>query len=277
MTVDASTIQYNGGNGGMGGGIYNAGSLKVTDSTIADNSAEVGGGIFNAGTATVINSTIADNFAGLTGVSVEGGPGGGGIASNYSLTVVNSTVADNFTEGVSGGGLYVEGGTATLDNTIVALNTNQAGPNQSDDPNDIAGTVSPDSAYNLIGTGGSGGLTDGTNHNLVGVTTRVWAFRADDGGPTDTIPLLGGSPAINAGSIDLAVDPTTGLPLTTDQRGPGFPGPRATPWTSALSNWAPHLPSRSTAQPAPARARATWATWSTASSRPTQIRTPPAV
>ncbi len=32
-----------------------------------------------------------------------------------------------------------------------------------------------------------------------------------------------GSPAIDAGSNALAVDPTTGLPLTTDQRGTGFP------------------------------------------------------
>ncbi len=191
MTVDESTIQYNGGNGAYGGGIYNVGSLKVTDSTIANNSAEVGGGIFNAGIATVINSTIADNYAGLTGESVEGVPGGGGIASNESLTLVNCTVADNFTAGVSGGGLYVEGGSATLDNTIVALNTNQASPNQSDDPNDIAGTVAPDSAYNLIGTGGSGGLTEGANHNLVGLDPGLGVL-GDNGGPTQTIPLLGG-------------------------------------------------------------------------------------
>ncbi len=235
MTIADSTVESNAYDGYQGGGILNDGSLTVTDSTIADNSAEVGGGIFNAGTATVINSTIADNFAGLG--TLGGNAGGGGIASDgNSLTVINSTVADNFTEGVSGGGLDVEGGTATLDNTIVALNTNQAGPNQRDDPNDIAGTVSPDSAYNLIGTGGSGGLTGGTNHNQVGVVDPglyqgnpeiccgpYFQGLADNGGPTQTISLLLGSPAINAGSVNLADDPTTGQPLTTDQRGPGFP------------------------------------------------------
>ena len=43
-----------------------------------------------------------------------------------------------------------------------------------------------------------------------------------NGGPTQTIALMAGSPAINAGSTALAVD-QNGNPLTTDQRGAGFP------------------------------------------------------
>ena len=46
---------------------------------------------------------------------------------------------------------------------------------------------------------------------------------ANNGGPTQTIALYAGSPAIDAGSNALAVDPTTGHPLTYDQRGAGFP------------------------------------------------------
>ena len=34
---------------------------------------------------------------------------------------------------------------------------------------DIVGTVVSSSSYDLIGTGGAGGLTNGTNHNQVGV------------------------------------------------------------------------------------------------------------
>ena len=45
---------------------------------------------------------------------------------------------------------------------------------------------------------------------------------ADNGGPTQTIALLSNSPAIDAGSNALAVDPQ-GDPLTTDQRGTGYP------------------------------------------------------
>ena len=67
-------------------------------------------------------------------------------------------------------------------------------------------------AYNLIGTGGSGGLTNGVNGNQVGVANPGLGTLADNGGPTQTIALLPGSPAIDKGSNALAVDPsTTGL------------------------------------------------------------------
>ena len=66
---------------------------------------------------------------------------------------MNSTVADNdVASSGTGGGLDVIAGTATLDNTIVALNTSGIGSSAPAD--DIAGAVSMASAYNLIGTGG---------------------------------------------------------------------------------------------------------------------------
>jgi hypothetical protein len=46
---------------------------------------------------------------------------------------------------------------------------------------------------------------------------------ANNGGPTQTIALYAGSPAIDGGSNALAVDPTTSLALPTDQRGIGYP------------------------------------------------------
>ena len=129
---------------------------------------------------------------------------------------MNTTIADNdVASGGSGGGLDVAG-TATLDNTIVALNTNGTGSGAPAD--DIVGTVASTAPFNLIGTGGAGGLTNGTNGNQVGVANPGLGTLANDGGPTQTIALLTGSPAINAGSNALAVDPSTGKPLTTDQR-----------------------------------------------------------
>jgi hypothetical protein len=47
---------------------------------------------------------------------------------------------------------------------------------------------------------------------------------ANNGGPTDTIALLSGSPAIDAIPLDSCID-QDGNPLTTDQR--GFPRPDA--------------------------------------------------
>ena len=57
------------------------------------------------------------------------------------------------------------------------------------------------SAYNLIGTGGSGGLSNGVNHNIVltGSDGPGLAPLGNYGGPTQTMALLPGSPAIGAG------------------------------------------------------------------------------
>ncbi len=249
LTVINSTIADNTSRGSfdsIGGGIENDGTLTLTNSTIADNS-ELGnigfggygpgngGGIANGGTLTIANSTIAGNNVSY------GGIGGGLYVYSGTLTITNSTIADNnvsggsrfttpsggtsvFSDGIAGGlyveGLYVGSGAVTLDNTIVALNTDTSTSGVTAD--DIDGTVASSSAYNLIGTGGSGGLTDGTNGNQVGVVNPGLGPLANNGGPTQTIALLPGSPAIDKGSNALAIDPTTGLPLTTDQRGPGF-------------------------------------------------------
>jgi hypothetical protein len=57
----------------------------------------------------------------------------------------------------------------------------------------------------------------------VGVAGPGLDALADNGGPPQTIAFLPGSPAIDVGSNSLAVDPSTGPPLTTDQRDAGFP------------------------------------------------------
>ena len=62
--------------------------------------------------------------------------------------------------------------------------------------------MSSSSAYNLIGTGGSGGLTN-TNGNQVDVDPLLGSL-ASNGGPTQSIALLLGSPAIDRGSASIA-------------------------------------------------------------------------
>ena len=79
---------------------------------------------------------------------------------------------------------------------------------------DIAGTVT--GSHDLIGTGGSGGLTNGVNGNKVATANLALGTLADNGGPTPTVALLPGSAAIDAGSIALDAG------QTTDQRGSGF-------------------------------------------------------
>ena len=49
----------------FGGGIYNGGTLRLTNSTVSGNSAINGGGIFNfhTSTLTLTNSTVSGNSA----------------------------------------------------------------------------------------------------------------------------------------------------------------------------------------------------------------------
>jgi len=78
--IDGVSITDGNANGGnsdrsRGGGIYNDGTLTVTNSILSGNSAEYGGGIYNDyGPLTVTNSTLSGNSA--TGPYV-GGNGGG--------------------------------------------------------------------------------------------------------------------------------------------------------------------------------------------------------
>ncbi|HKQ99532.1 MAG TPA: Calx-beta domain-containing protein [Pyrinomonadaceae bacterium] len=226
LNITNSTVSGNtaSGAGNRAGGIYhNVGTLTITNSTISGNSAtgfnSDGGGVWTGTTANIINSTISGNSA------VDEG---GGIYSGGTLTVTNSTItnntadSDNNTAGTKGGGIHNNGGTVTLHNTIVAGNLDEGGA--TDTASDISGTADAASSFNLIGDAAtSGGLTNGTNGNIVGnagvgtINARLGAL-ANNGGATMTHALLAGSPALDAGSNTIS----DGAGLTTDQRGTGF-------------------------------------------------------
>jgi hypothetical protein len=218
LTVVDCTLLYNratvgGGIANESGGIANEppATLTINSSTLANNSGGVGGGIYNEDTSAVTNDTITGNSA--AGHAFDNG---GGIANYGALLISDSTITAN--DGEAGGGVSAERGTTVLRNTIVAGNFGS----DASTSDDISGSLATSqSRSNLIGTGGSGGLTNGVNGNLVGIADPKLAPLGDYGGPTFTMPPLAGSPAIDAGSNALAVD-ANGNPLTTDQRGPGF-------------------------------------------------------
>ena len=107
------------------------------------------------------------------------------------------------------------GGKVTIHNSIVAENSGSGWHN-------INGyeAVESGSSYNLIGNYGTGGISNGTDGNIVlgaGVSAGL-APLGDYGGPTWTHALVNDSPAIDHGSDVLALD-INDDPLELDQRG----------------------------------------------------------
>lgn len=180
----------------IGGGIFNGGMLTLANSTLSSNTAEeIGGGLDNNEQAVLTNVTIYGNFAALDPSDPQGLRGlGGGIFSDLDLTLRYVTLAGN-----TGDGLVIRGET-TLIGTLLAANT---GANCS-----ISGSGSLISdGYNL-----DDGQSCGFNQtgDLSGINPQLDAL-ADNGGATQTMALLPGSPALDAGG-------ESSCPAT-DQRG----------------------------------------------------------
>jgi hypothetical protein len=233
-TVNNSTLSGNSAD--SGGGMYNQGTATVTYSTLSGNSVlgpnSYGGGIVNQGTLTVSNSNLSGNSAGFAAGGISNGGAltvinstlsgnsadyfGGGIITGGTLTVVNSTLSGNRAVSGFGGGLMIDFGSPLLHDTLIAGNFWGTGTNRSD----VVGALYPGGDYNLIGDGsGMTGLQNGVNGNQVGSANApidpLLGPLQDNGGPTQTMALLPGSPAIDAGNNDYAND--------WDQRGPGYP------------------------------------------------------
>ncbi len=128
LTLTNSTVSGNDAKGGSGagaGGIYNLGTLTLTNSTVSGNSSSRGccGGIYG-GAVTLVNSTVSGNTGDgigpgrtltLTNSTVSGNTGDG-VWSRRSITVANSTVSGNGESGI------VAQGTLTLTNSTVSGN-----------------------------------------------------------------------------------------------------------------------------------------------------------
>jgi hypothetical protein len=182
-------------------------SLSIEGSTVSGNAGKLGGAVQSgAGSEAsgplslrIANSTIAGNFAQSRG----GGVSVVNTTAGSSATIVNSTITGNSSSS-GGGGLYA-GSPVVLTNTILAGNTTHSGV--AVDCEAKTGTEVSDgvAGHNLIGSGsGCQQLRDGVDGDQVGGAAGLLDPRvaplAYNGGPTETEPLLPGSPAIGAGS-----------------------------------------------------------------------------
>jgi hypothetical protein len=215
LTVTSST--FAGNEAASGGAIFNAdsASLSVRDSTFAGNSAQYGGALYNKGLATVTNSTFSANSACPLGC--EGGGLGGAIANYGTLAVRASTFSGNtaysdprFSDAPRpGGALETEHGTLRVHATILAANPYACGTG--------SGAVITDEGYNLEYQSGAALSCGFTNHAITNQNPLLGPLQ-DNGGPTQTMALGAGNPAIDAVPVASCLD-AQGQPLTTDQRG----------------------------------------------------------
>jgi hypothetical protein len=205
VTINNSALSNNSGrgtaSGGLGGGIGNAGTVTVNKCTFTGNTvsgvfgAGFGGGIGNSGTATVNNSTLSGNSATAWG---------GGIGNEGNLRINNSTISGN-KAGLQGGDIFnYSGFTATLQNSIVA--NSSSGGNCSGTMTSKGYNLSSDNTCNFNGTG-----------DMNQADPRLGPLQ-NNGGRTQTMALLPGSLAIDAGNPSGCSDGLGHL-LKTDQRG----------------------------------------------------------
>jgi hypothetical protein len=196
MTVSNAIVRNNSAFD-YGGGIENYGAMTLSGDAVTGNSAIFGGGILTDGQATVSNTTICGNSATYGGgIESSGGPS--------DLTLSATTVSGNRAFRAAG---IESGGEPFLFDTIVAGNILSPG---GFDP-DFSGYLSNISQYNLIGDGT--GLLDPSSsgtYSQIGTSQApinpMLAPLGNYGGPTQTMALLPGSPAIGTGGpVDIVL------------------------------------------------------------------------
>jgi hypothetical protein len=210
-----------------GGGIHNHwwGAITLNNSNVTENnlnaaadgsSSSQGGGIFNAGTLNLHNSTVSGNSLSATAGIPESVTEGGGIHNIGTLNLYNSTVSDNSALGSigQGGGISgvgtvflqnatISGNSATMDGAAISADATLYGTL-------IANSTGSTHCSGVITDGGGNKADDASCGTVPADLTGLDSTLADNGGPTLTHALLEGSNAINAAG---------NCGLDTDQRG----------------------------------------------------------
>ena len=204
FTISSSTFSGN-YSSARGGALYmgsDAQVITITDSLFVDNTAASEGGAidFDADdqVVTINNSTFVDNTSGSDGGAIWKEAGG-------SLTINMSTITEN--SATNGGGVWFYDtvndvqADVTITGTILAGNTGTAGAvddlGTSDTAVSPAATVS-DSILGVVEATITVTASNNIDATASGFVLGLDAL-ADNGGATETMALLTGSPAIDAG------------------------------------------------------------------------------
>ena len=194
-----------GGGGGLGGGIFsNGGTLTLTNDTFTANSSTGGqGGSASATAGQGLGGAVFSRNGSLTATfvtfssnsSAQGGTDVYVLSDNSATSGSSAGIATaNLVDDILG-----QSGTTTISDFVANSNGSAAAPSLTGSSNDV-----------LSNNPTTGGLT-GTGVTDITTGNPQLGPLADNGGPTQTMGLLGGSPALGTG---IAV-----AGITTDQRG----------------------------------------------------------
>ncbi len=200
-----------------GGAIFSSAQLVISGSTFSQNTAAAGGAIWLSVPNTCINPALQITNSTLSGNSATLAGGIGVYGAACAMNLSNSTVA--FNSALYAGGIlprhWFNSGyydhEPEFQSTIVSSNVATAPYSPVDiyAPNISPGALAIVGANNLIGASSVSTPAD----TLTG--DPMLAPLADNGGPTKTLALMTGSPAIDTGNNAAA--------LEFDQRGQGYP------------------------------------------------------
>jgi hypothetical protein len=189
LTLDHVALVGNtspGGSGG-GGGVANAGTLTIANSTITGNSALFGAGILTLGSrgTVVMNSSVTNNTGGMDGA-------GAGMEDQGSMTVVDSTISGNTGLGSAfrGGGIHITASSGGLDlrSSTVSGNVSQGSGGGIDSDGGGIGIVdcTIDGNASIAGSGGgvhqSGGSGMGASDSTITANTDASSSSTNGGG-----------------------------------------------------------------------------------------------
>src|SRR5262245_62067609 len=214
-TLNVAGSVFDGNVATNGGAIYNAGggNVNVSNSRFSGNAAGGDGGAIDnnlTGTFTITNSTFFENSAGNGGSALGGGVRN--VAAG-AMSISNCTFLENIA--ASAGGIS---GTATVKSTIVVKSFSA---NLLRQVSDVDGNITP-AGFNLIGdkgaTTGFTQPTDQTGTVAAPLDGKFDFFSIPAEFKTEFVIPRCGSPVVDPGSSD-----SLNGPLTTDQRGAGFP------------------------------------------------------
>lgn len=236
LSVGFSTITQN------SRGIENSGMITMNQSTVTGNNLDVSGtpGISNSGTLIVNSSTISRNGVVIRCWRMFCIAGGAAISSTGALTLNNSTVSGNFADGYCKVVVCKVGvsGTAVASSGASSINNSTISANLGRGYVGIRGTATLQNSIVSNNTGGNcSGTMTSNGYNLSSDSTCAFSGAGDmnstdpllgplhsNGGPTQTMALPSGSPAIDAGNPAGCTDGMGNL-FKTDQR--GMPRPDA--------------------------------------------------